>query len=141
MKDVIVQQEFLVSGHSLWDAITNHEKMIQWFFINIPDFIPENGFCTEFLIENEGRRFTHVWKIEEVVPNKKIVYNWTYKEYTGEGKVFFEIEETDEGSRLVLTNKWVGEFPQDIPEFSRESCLGGWQYFINGNLKEFLDKN
>ena len=141
MRDVIVEQEFSVSVNTLWETITNHGNMIQWFFNNIPDFKPEEGFYTEFLIENEGRQFTHVWKIEEVVPNKKIVYNWTYKEYTGEGKVFFEIGKTrNGGSRLILTNKWIGEFPQDIPEFSRESCLGGWQYFINGNLKEFLDK-
>lgn len=140
MEDVIVKQEFSVSVKRLWEAITCHEEMIQWFFSNIPNFKPEEGFHTEFLIENEGRQFTHVWKIEEVTPNKRIIYNWTYKEYVGEGKVFFEIEKTEGGSRLILTNKWIGEFSQDIPEFSRESCLGGWQYFINGNLKNYLLK-
>ena len=34
----------------------------------------------------------------------------------------------------------VESFPQDIPEFSRMSCLGGWTYFINQSLKEYLEK-
>jgi len=113
--------------------------MIQWFFENIPDFKPEEGFITQFLIENEGRQFTHLWEIVEVIPNQKIVYNWKYDEYEGEGLVFFELTKNQQGSILTLTNKWIREFPQNIPEFSRESCLGGWQYFINGRLKEYFN--
>lgn len=139
MEDVIVKQQFSVPVLELWKAITEQAQMVQWFFNNIPDFKPEAGFKTEFLIENEGSQFTHVWKIDEVTSNTKIVYNWTYKEYTGEGRVFFEIEKTTNGCILTLTNKWIGEFPEDIPEFSRESCLGGWQYFINGRLKEYMN--
>ena len=139
MQDVVVTQQFSVSVQELWKAITEQPKMVQWFFENIPDFKPEIGFATQFLIENEGRQFTHLWEIIEVVPNRKIVYNWSYLEYRGEGIVLFELVKNDKGSLLTLTNKWLSEFPQDIPEFSRESCLGGWKYFINGRLKEYLD--
>ena len=59
-------------------------------------------------------------------------------EYPGEGLVSFELIENELGSLLTLTNKWIDDLPQDIPEFSRESCLGGWQYFINGRLKDYL---
>lgn len=69
---------------------------------------------------------THLWKIIEKVPNQKIVYNWFYLEYPGEGIVVFELTKNDKGSLLTLTNKWLGEFPQDIPESSRKSCLEGW---------------
>jgi hypothetical protein len=31
-------------------------------------------------------------------------------------------------------------FPGHIPEFKRESCLAGWQYFIRERLKKFLEK-
>jgi len=138
VKDVIITQQFSVSVSELWAAITKQSQMVQWFFENIPEFNPEVGFSTQFLIENEGRQFTHLWKIVEVVPNHKIVYNWSYLEYTGEANVSFELTENEKGSLLTLTNKWLGEFSQDIPEFSRESCLGGWQYFINGRLKKHV---
>jgi len=138
MQDVVVKQNFEVSTEILWKAITEHHQMIQWFFEDIPKFEAHVGFKTQFLIENEGRKFTHLWEITEVMPNQKIVYNWKYDEYEGEGLVFFELVENENGSSLILTNKWIGEFPQDIPEFSRESCLRGWEYFINGRLKEYL---
>ena len=138
MKDVVVKQNFEVSREVLWKAITEHHQMIQWFFENIPKFEAYVGFKTQFLVENKDRKFTHLWEIIEVIPNQKIVYNWMYEEYEGEGLVFFELIEHEKGSSLILTNKWIGEFPQDISEFSRESCLGGWEYFINGRLKEYL---
>jgi len=138
MKDVIVKQSFEVSTEVLWKAITEHHQMIQWFFENIPEFEARVGFKTQFLIANEDRNFTHLWEIVEVIPNKKIVYDWRYDEYEGEGLVFFELVENEKESSLILTNKWIGEFPQDILEFSRESCLGGWEYFIKGRLKKYL---
>ena len=138
MQEVVVKQNFEVSTKVLWNAITEHHQMIQWFFENIPEFEASIGFKTQFLIENEGRKFTHLWKIIEVIPNQKIVYNWMYDEYEGEGLVFFELTEDEKGSSLTLTNKWLEEFPQNIPEFSRESCFAGWQYFINGRLKNYL---
>jgi len=138
MDEVVVNQDFEASIETLWSAITEHDQMIQWFFENIPAFKPEVGFKTQFLIENEARKFTHLWEIVEVIPNQKIVYNWKYDEYGGEGLVFFELIENGKGSTLRLTNRWLGEFSQNIPEFSRESCLGGWEYFINGRLKKYL---
>jgi uncharacterized protein YndB with AHSA1/START domain len=138
MDDVIVKQNFKVSIETLWSVITEHNQMIEWFFENIPEFKPSVGFKTQFLVENEDRKFTHLWEIIEVIPNQKIVYNWKYEEYEGEGLVFFELLEHEKGSSIILTNKWIGDFPQDIPEFSRESCIGGWQYFIKDRLKEYL---
>ena len=59
-------------------------------FENIPEFETHVGFKTQFLIENEGRKFTHLWEVMEVIPNQKIAYNWTYDEYEGEGLVFLK---------------------------------------------------
>lgn len=30
-------------------------------------------------------------------------------------------------------------FPGEIPEFSRESCTAGWNFFINKSLKEYME--
>ena len=32
-------------------------------------------------------------------------------------------------------------YPKDIPEFKRESGEAGWDYLINKNLVEFLQKS
>ena len=58
----------------------------------------------------------------------------------GEGFVSFELFEKGEQSLLRLTNEGLETFPRDIPEFSRESCKAGWEYFIQQNLKAYLEK-
>lgn len=128
---IVIEQLFNKSVEVVWKAITEKDQMVQWFFNNIPDFKAEIGFKTQFLVENEGRKFTHQWEIIEVVPGKRIGYSWKYKEYPGEAKVYFNISKEDDLTKLKLTNLGLETFPQDIPEFKRESCEGGWNYFIN----------
>ena len=55
--------------------------------------------------------------------------------------VAFELFEEDDSTRLNLTHRVTESFPDDIPEFKRESGLAGWNYFIKTSLKEFLEKN
>jgi len=138
---IIVEQVFNATPSEVWKAITNVVEMRRWFFDNIPDFKPEIGFETSFNVSNGERNFLHQWKIIDVVPLKRIVYDWTYKEYpSSRGEVKFELQEDNGQTKLTLTNIGLESFPQDLPEFQRESCIGGWNYFINQNLKEFLDK-
>ena len=134
-----VEQKFNVSATEIWNAITEKGQMIQWFFENIPNFKAEKGFKTQFLVKNEGRKFTHLWEIVEVIPEKRIVYSWKYKEYSGEGIVSFDISKEGDGAKFRLTNLGLGTFPQNIPEFRKESCEGGWNYFIKQRLKTYLD--
>ncbi|MEL7124229.1 MAG: SRPBCC domain-containing protein, partial [Bacteroidota bacterium] len=88
--------------------------------------------------KNEGRVFPHQWKIMEVIPQQKIVYNWRYEGYAGDSMVSFELIENDAQTTLRLTHQVLESFPQDIPEFTRESCLGGWNYFIKESLSKYL---
>ena len=138
---IIVEQTFDASIQSVWDAITQIDHMHQWYFENIPSFKAEVGFKTQFPVINEGRTFTHMWEVTEVVPLKRIAYRWQYKEYTGEGLVIFELSEQDDGTQLTLINTGLDTFPDNIPEFTRESCIGGWEYFIQNRLQAFLQKN
>lgn len=112
--------------------------MVQWFFENIPDFEASIGFETQFVVENEGRIFPHQWKIMEVHPQRKIAYNWKYEGYEGDSTVSFELATIPTGTQLTLTHEVLESFREDIPEFSRESCEGGWNYFIKEKLKAFI---
>lgn len=136
---IVVEQTFKVSTQELWAAITQLKQMRLWFFENIPAFAPQVGFETQFSVKSEERSFLHMWKILEVSSPSKIVYSWKYKEYPGEGIVTFELVEEEDGSKLILTNEGLHTFPQDVPEFKRESCLGGWNYFIRERLKDYLE--
>jgi len=139
-KPVVVEQSFSQPVEKVWRAITEPGRMRRWFFDNIPDFKAQKGFETRFEIENEGRVFPHLWKVIEVVPNQKLVYNWRYAGYPGDSNVIFELTDKNNQTTLKLTHVVLEDFPDDIPEFSRESCLGGWHYFINESLKNYLGK-
>ncbi|RZS92643.1 SRPBCC family protein [Aquimarina brevivitae] len=136
---VIVEQRFDEQIQNVWLAITSLEHMKQWFFEEIPAFEPVVGFKTAFKIQSEQRVFTHLWEITEVIPLKKITYTWKYQEYPGNSKLTFELfEDTPQTTRLVLTHEVTESFPSEIPEFKRESCVQGWNFFIQEQLKRYL---
>lgn len=136
---VVVRQTFNTTAEVVWDAITRPDQMRQWFFENIPAFEPKVGFETQFNVRSGDRNFRHMWKVTEVVPRKRITYDWKYEEYPGDSFVVFELSGQKDTVTLTLTCHVREDFPDDIPEFRRESCLEGWKYFIGLQLKEYLD--
>ncbi len=137
---IIVEQHFDLSTSELWEAITEHSKMIRWFFENIPEFRAEEGFKTEFIIHHEGRTFTHQWKVLEVVTEKLIVLDWQYAEYPGFGRVEIELFRVINGTNLRVSNYGLHTFPRNIPEFHPDSCRAGWNYFIKDRLVNYLNQ-
>lgn len=136
---IIVEQEFALPAQNVWSILTRHEFMIEWFFEDIPSFKAEMGFKTSFPVVSGDKTFTHLWEITEVDPHRKIVYDWRYAEYEGVGKITFEVFEQDQGCLVRVMNEGLETFPQEIPEFKPESCKAGWEYFIQGRLKEYLE--
>jgi uncharacterized protein YndB with AHSA1/START domain len=137
---VIITQDFNNSIIEVWGAITQLEQMTQWFFEEIPAFRPEVGFFTQFNIKTPEREFLHLWRIIEVIPFRKIVYDWRYKDYSGESTVSFELFEQANQTHLKLSTEGLETYSQNIPEFTRESCTNGWIYFINNRLKNYLEQ-
>jgi len=137
---IIIEQKYKISAAVVWTALTDIRQMKRWYFENIPDFKPEVGFETQFEVRSGNRIFPHHWKVTKVVPLKKITYNWKYDGYPGNSFVTFELFPQDNQTLLRLTTKIEEDFPQDIPEFTRESCEAGWIYFIHNRLKKFLEK-
>ena len=135
---IITEERFNSSIESVWNAITEIGEMKKWYFDNIPDFKPETGFETQFDVKSEERTFPHKWKVTEVVPLKLIKYSWEFEGYKGKSTAAFELSRENDLTKLKLTIDVQEDFPDDIPEFRRESCIEGWKYFINGRLKEYL---
>jgi uncharacterized protein YndB with AHSA1/START domain len=141
-KPIVIEQSFNASVETVWSAITDKDKMREWFFSEIQSFEPSVGFETSFVVHVEERIFKHLWRLTEVTPMKKIVYDWSYEGFPGRGIVSFElIAAKPEKTLLRLTNEIIEDFPDNIPEFRRESCIGGWEYFINNRLKKYLEEN
>lgn len=137
---ILVEQDFQTTIESAWSALTDITEMKKWYFDNIPDFQPKVGFKTQFSVHNEGRTFTHLWEVMKVSPQKSISYSWKYKEYAGDSTITFALTEMGKEVRLNMIIEVLEDFPDDIPEFKRESCIGGWNYFIGQQLKNYLER-
>lgn len=136
---IVLQFNFDKNVKELWAAITEYSLMLHWYFDNIPNFKPVKGFQTQFVVQSEDRQFTHIWEVTSVVPYHSICYTWEYPEYTGKATVCFKINETAQGATLSLEVVVNQDFPDDIPEFKRESCIAGWNYFLGQNLTNYLN--
>lgn len=135
---IVISHSFLSDIDKVWRAITDVKEMKLWFFENLESFTPEVGFETEFLVEVGERKFTHCWKIIEVELNKKISYTWKYQEYDGDAIITFELLEGSNSITLQLSMIITEDFPSNIPEFKKESCIDGWNYFLGDRLKTYL---
>lgn len=138
---IIIEQTFNSSLENVWDAISVLDKMKQWFFKNIESFEAVEGFETRFIVQVEDRIFPHLWTLTKVIPKKKITYDWRYEGYPGRSIVVFELFEEADKTTLRLTSTLIESFPDNIPEFKRESGVEGWTYFIKKSLKEYLEKD
>ncbi len=136
---VVVEHILNAKIEDVWKIITEIEHMSKWFFDNIPSFEAVVGFETRFTVSTGERSFPHIWKITEVDTGKKITYNWKYEGYEGDSSVHFELFLKDDKTLIRLTTEILEDFTLDIPEFKRESCVGGWNYFIKDNLPKYLD--
>ena len=75
-----------------------------------------------------------------MVPLQKITYRWGYKEYPGDSFVKFDLNKKEGSTILRVSTVVKADFPDDIPEFKRESGVQGWNYFIGNQLKAYLGK-
>jgi len=69
----------------------------------------------------------------------RICVRWDFDEYPGDSTLAFELSGTEEGVLVRVIDTIIEDFPQDVPEFKRESCRGGWEYFL-GRLKEYVEE-
>src|SRR5262249_47991225 len=106
---VVIERTYNASVERVWQAITDPEQMRQWY-MPLNDFRPEVGFETEFDVNGKGKIFPHIWKVTEVVPNKKISYEWKFANYPGNSVVTFELTKLGAKTKLTLTHIGLDSF-------------------------------
>ena len=136
---IIIEKTFDSKIDVLWKAITDKEEMKKWYF-HMSDFKPEVGFEFKFEGKSEKCTYIHNCRVIEVIPGRKLTHTWSYEGYDGLSFLTMELSPDGESTVFRLTHEGVDTFPQDEPDFARESFEAGWNYIIGTSLREYLEK-
>lgn len=135
----VIEQTYNAPISRVWDAITNNDKMKEWYF-KLEEFKPEVGFKFTFDGGSKEKTYTHLCEVTEVIHGKKLTHSWKYKDYPCESYVSWELfDEGGNKTRLRLTHTGLETFPSE-KDFARESFSKGWTYITGTSLMIFLEK-
>jgi len=135
----VIERTYNAPINKVWEAITDHEKMKEWYF-KMEDFKPEVGFEFEFLGGSKDKSYRHLCKVTEAISGKKLTHSWKYDGYPGESFVTWELFDEGSKTRLKLTHTGLETFPQNNPDFAKESFSKGWTYITGTSLANYLEK-
>lgn len=136
VQPLVIERKINAPVAQVWQALTNIDDLKKWspFF---PDFKPEVGFKTEFMLgPDEEHQYLHHVRVLEVVANRKLRYSWDYGGMSPDSSVSFELFENGDTTRLVLTCR-IDPLPPDEPDLMK-NAMEGWNYAAD-ELKEFVE--
>jgi uncharacterized protein YndB with AHSA1/START domain len=137
---IVIERVYHAPVKVVWEAITELEKMKVWYFPMLTEFKPEIGFETVFDVEENGKNYPHIWKVTEVVPGRKISYEWKFGGYPGNTVVSFELFPEGDSTKVVLTHLGIETFRGDLyPELASPMWEEGWTNFIGVRLKKYVE--
>jgi len=128
---MVIERTFEAPVDRVWRALTDPAQMRVWYFPMMEDFRAEVGFETRFNVHHEGRDFLHIWKVTEVVPGKKISYEWRFGGYPGHSLLTWELFGQMGMTWVRLTHAGLGSFRGDLyPELFRDNFVQGWTRYM-----------
>ena len=139
-KPIIIEKVFDAPVSLVWKAISSRDEMEKWYF-KLADFKPEKGFKFDFKGGKDGREYTHLCEVTEVIPEKKLTYSWKYDGYDGISYVTFELTNKEDKTFLKFTHEGLESFAHLNPDFAKSNFEGGWDHFINNALPKYIESN
>lgn len=136
---VIVERHFNAPISEMWNALTDNEKLKQWYF-KLPEFRAEPGFEFSFIGGDEKISYLHLCRVVEAVPEKKLSYTWRYEGIPGITLVTIELFAEADGTLLRLTHEGLELLAEAGSGFAKSNFVEGWNYFVNDALKNFIEK-
>ena len=139
---LVIERTYDAPIDIVWKAITTKEDLEQWWPHTAPleAFKAEVGFETQFSIRHNEQEFLHLWKVTEVIPGRKITYDWKFGGKPGNSSVTFELAPEGNKTKLKLTHRGLETFlPETNPELARGNFLMGWTG-LAGTLGQFVEK-
>lgn len=138
MDNPFIREQFYDAPiEQVWQALTEQDKMREWYFPHLKSFQPVVGSKFEF--NNDGSNFQKEWTVIKVVAGKLLAHSWIYKGYPGSSEVTFELFNKDSGTMLKLTHAGISSFPAE-PHFARLRFENGWNDILRIKLNNFLKK-
>lgn len=132
----VIEQVYDASTPEVWQALTDENKMREWYFPQLKKFEPLVGF--EFVFADDGSAYQKEWRVTRVTDGRLLGHSWSYKGYPGSSEVTFELFKEGDKTRLQLTHTGLASFPHD-PHFGRHRFESGWKQIIGSNLKNYLE--
>jgi uncharacterized protein YndB with AHSA1/START domain len=137
---LIVERTLNAPVNRVWNALTDNEKMKQWYF-KLESFEPRVGFEFQFTGQGaKGEKYLHNCRITAVEHEKKLSYTWSYDQIPGSSEVTFELFPEDDKTVVRITHTGLQTFSQDSPDFAPASFSKGWNYLLGISLKKFVEK-
>jgi uncharacterized protein YndB with AHSA1/START domain len=137
---LIVERTLNAPVNKVWEALTDNEKMKQWYF-KLDSFEPRVGFEFSFAGQGaKGEKYIHHCRITAVEPEKKLSYTWRYEDYPGDSEVSFELFPEGDKTLVRITHTGLETMPRNNPDFAAESFSKGWNYILGESLKKFVEE-
>jgi uncharacterized protein YndB with AHSA1/START domain len=132
----VMEKVYDASTAEVWQALTDENRMRQWYFPQLIKFEPLVGF--EFVFTNDGSTYQKEGRVTKVTDGQLLAHSWDYKGYPGSSEVTFELFGEGDKTRLRLMHSGLASFPHD-PHFARHRFEDGWKQIIGNNLKNNLE--
>ena len=129
----------------VWNAITQAGQMKQWYF-RISNFEAKKGEIFDFIVsisDDEGDHdFRHLFKIIEVVPNKKLKHTWEHPGHSaGTSTLTWELTPQKDSTKVTLTHVGIEDITDEKSKyFNKNSYIASWEHYLQ-KLKDYLEKD
>ena len=133
---LIKEFEYDAAIEKVWQALTQKQKMKTWYFPQIKEFEPIEGF--EFEFDDMNDAYHKKWIVKKVIKNKTFSHSWSYKGYEGQSEVKFDLYDHGDKTLLRVTHKNFESFP-DHPHFKRQRFDWGWNNLLGDNLRKLVE--
>ena len=139
MQDIIQKEH--VFNHPIdlvWKAISEAEEISTWFIK--ANFKAEKGYKYTFshTDESTGDCTDITGEVLEATPVYKLVYTWVVPGTGVDTTVSWQLEETTEGTKLLLEHSGISQYPGETAVKMFNSFSGGWDNCIV-ELSKFLE--
>jgi uncharacterized protein YndB with AHSA1/START domain len=137
-----IERNFEASAELLWEALTNNERLKEWYMDFEGKFKAEVGHVFEFESgPPEGKQWLHRAKVLEVIENKKLVHTWSYPGYSGEARLTWElVAQGTEKTLLKMNFDFTEPFDPSEDALHRSNFVAGWNELINTNLANYINQ-
>ena len=137
MKDIIKKEaHFNHPIEKVWNAISKAEEISTWFIK--ADFKAESGYHYTFIASQKNDCVNITGVVKEATPYT-LIYTWIVAHTEVETTVKWELEATDNGTRLYLEHSGISKYKGDTAIKMFESFNGGWDGCMT-ELSDYLKK-